>query len=436
MSDHTLLRWSNIPEDTSLKELVRILNRRKIKLDISPGGEDEVDRTFGPGGTPGLLMDLDPNELLGIISDGNTTSYCPDATGNGNDATQSSSGQYPTMREAVLGQYPVLEFHSSRGDLLGTPLIQNICLGGTIFLVARMSGPAIEHSTLVTLEETGESKSSTTWLHVEESIFGDPPHDVLTWSLPATEVLKGASNWFVLALVVSSNSSMVTWVNGVEGVTINPDNDLDVPRNFTLGGGAVVGGSGTANFQFARALWFDSALTDTQVASEMVALQNMYNIHADGRASVLDDDLAIANTETVVVRYVAPANTLTLGTTFRVWAHSTRSGTNTATPTYRVRIGDTTLTGNVAASLTGVGDATADPRWVMGEVTIRSVGSSATVIGGMVEAQNAVVPAVNTLSSTVTFDSTEANYVELTFQSGHADNTYTFRAAGVEVVRR
>lgn len=427
--------WERVSTKLSLPELIELLNVRRVPLNL---GGTSASNTTGPGGTPGLLMDLDPNELVGLFNDGDTVSRCPDATGNGNHATQSTSSQWPTFREAVLGQYPVLEFDSTNGDLLRTPEIQNPgASGGTIFLVARMNGAPIEHSTLVTLEEAGESRSSTRWLHVEESIFGDPPHDVLTWSDPATEILTQASQWFVLGLNIQSQSVMYPWVNGIKGTVINPHDDINTTAlAFVLGGGTTVGGSGTANFQFARALWFDSAISDTEMAAESQALMNLYNIQTDGKSSMLNDDVAIANTETVVVRYVCPANTLTVGTTFRVFAYSTRAGTNTASPTYRVRIGSTTLTGNVAASLTGISSATAGDRYCVGEVTIRSIGSSGSVIGGMREGQDAVAAAVDALTSTVAVDTTASKYVELTFQSGHADNTYTFRVAGVELVRR
>lgn len=144
---------------------------------------------------------------------------------------------------------------------------------------------------------------------------------------------------------------------------------------------------------------------------------------------------AIANTETVITSYTAAANTLVAGTSFRVSAFMTRAGTNAATPVYRVRVGPTTLTGNIAATLTGIAEASGPlPRVIHGLVTVRSAGAGGTVIGGMVEAGNTAAT-TGVATGTVAVDTTVQNLVELTLISGHASNTYTVQTALIERVR-
>ncbi len=143
--------------------------------------------------------------------------------------------------------------------------------------------------------------------------------------------------------------------------------------------------------------------------------------------------VAVANVETVVVACVIPAGTLVAGATYRVTAWYTRVGSNGATPTIRIRIGPTTLTGNAAASLTGIGSGVAS-RVTTGMITIRTTGAGGSAIGAMSEIQSAVAPVVSAAAATVAVDTTVQNRLELTFISGNVANTYTFQVAAIERV--
>lgn len=149
------------------------------------------------------------------------------------------------------------------------------------------------------------------------------------------------------------------------------------------------------------------------------------------QASSRTSNVGIANTETVVLSYTATADELRAGTTFRFKAFCTQTGTNVATPTIRVRVGTTTLTGNIAATLTGVTGATADPSIIEGLVTVRTGGAGGTVIGGLAQTKNGVLAAVNMLTATVAVDTTVANLIELTLISGNAANTYNVQVAEI-----
>lgn len=145
-------------------------------------------------------------------------------------------------------------------------------------------------------------------------------------------------------------------------------------------------------------------------------------------------DAAIANTETVVVSLLFPADGLVAGATYAFKAFATRAGTQSSSCIIRIRIGTITLTGNIAATLTPPAHGAASPIEIDGLITIRTVGSGGTALGslrctvhlGAVTVTSAISPA----TATVAVDTTAANQkIELTFISGHNNNTYTFRNA-------
>lgn len=145
-------------------------------------------------------------------------------------------------------------------------------------------------------------------------------------------------------------------------------------------------------------------------------------------------DLAIANTETVVVSKVFAADDLTAGATFIFRAFATRAGTQSAAPIIRIRIGTTTLQGAIAATLTPPVDTLAVGSEIEGMVTIRSVGSGGTALGSLKRtvhlAAATITASLGITAAPVTVNTTLANQrLELTFISGHASNTYTFRNA-------
>lgn len=152
---------------------------------------------------------------------------------------------------------------------------------------------------------------------------------------------------------------------------------------------------------------------------------------------------AIANTETVVTSYSAAASAMAAGTTFRITAFGRlTSGGTPGSSIFRCRIGTTTLTGNIAATLTmaNATSVTAGPFTVTILVTVRTAGGSGTVIGnvqviGGVTAAFTAAASVSATSSTVVVDTTAAKLVELTYISGNAGTTATFENAVLEQVR-
>lgn len=154
---------------------------------------------------------------------------------------------------------------------------------------------------------------------------------------------------------------------------------------------------------------------------------------------------AIANTETVVMSAATLANALnTIGATIRITGAGTiTTGATPGSSIFRFRVGPTTLTGVIAATVTVINTAaiTAQPFRLEGEFHVRATGASGTIFGDMiVYCGNTVTGAFTTLNAlagttaTVSPDLTAANKVELTYISGNAGSTATFGTGTIEVV--
>lgn len=150
-------------------------------------------------------------------------------------------------------------------------------------------------------------------------------------------------------------------------------------------------------------------------------------------AAAVSADQAIANTETVVLALAFAANELVAGSIYRFEAWLTRAGTTSASPVIRIRIGPTTLIGNIAATLTPPADTLAVGQKIEGIIEIRTAGSGGTALGSLVRdvhlAAVTISPAYGISTATVAVDTTVAQRIELTFISGNAGNTYTVRNA-------
>lgn len=158
---------------------------------------------------------------------------------------------------------------------------------------------------------------------------------------------------------------------------------------------------------------------------------------ADGIVSAA----AIANTETLVVGGSMLANFMAIGTSFRIRAYGRlTSGLTAGSSIFRCRIGTTTLTGNIATSLTIANNAsqTNAPFVVDMLVTVRTDGSSGTVIGntwvaGGVTGAFTTGDDISAISSTVAVDTTATKRLELTYISGNAGTTATFENAVISI---
>lgn len=166
-------------------------------------------------------------------------------------------------------------------------------------------------------------------------------------------------------------------------------------------------------------------------------------IGRDALARLIAPTAAIANAETVVLSFTMPANQFRTGTTLRFRGSGISSATGAvAGSTFRVRVGTTTLTGTIPASLTGTSAiGTNIPFAIEALVTVRSNGAAGTIIGVVIYNSNAPTGNLNTtiavgqVTTAVALDTTAAKLVEFTYISGAAGTTTTFHNAVWEVVK-
>ena len=153
---------------------------------------------------------------------------------------------------------------------------------------------------------------------------------------------------------------------------------------------------------------------------------------------------AIGNSETKLVQYIIPANTLQVGSTFRVTLYGTCTPANSATSNIRVRIGTAGSSSDVAAvnlAPTSATTGTNVPFSVVMMVTVRSTGASGTVDGnGMLTnfsygtgiESNGV--GVGTPIAGATVNTTVSNIIHVSYVTSNNSTKSTFQIATIEAI--
>lgn len=258
-------------------------------------------------------------------------------------------------------------------------------------------------------------------------------------------------------LTNASASSVAGIALGVNGSSATAGNQLlsslTIPANglATLCDGILRVYDATGSIQSTAAFPFDStaaAVTTPLAASTAgTALTAAHRDHTHqspgGIASIVAASAAIVNVEAQVVGATVPANLMQAGTTFRVtFGGKVTTLTSPGNLVLKVRLGTTTLTGNIAATITAALTASITGQNFFGQflVTVRTAGASGTVVGqGVVHGTNVSTGAFTTLNvvgittSSVALDTTAIKIVELTAVTGAADASVTVENASVAV---
>ena len=139
-------------------------------------------------------------------------------------------------------------------------------------------------------------------------------------------------------------------------------------------------------------------------------------------------------TETQLVGATIPTTFLVAGTTFMIIADGTIStkSSSVGTATFNVRIGTTTLTGNIATTVapTLTTSLSATPWHAEFLITVVTGGSSGTIRGngfvmGLLGASSAFVFKGTGTTGTVAIDCTASNLIELNFIWGTSNSSNT-----------
>lgn len=174
---------------------------------------------------------------------------------------------------------------------------------------------------------------------------------------------------------------------------------------------------------------------------------NLSNVASSSyAASIASASGAISNTETQVVGLSVPALTLLVGTSFHIHAAgNVTTSTSPGADTFRIRIGTSSLSGNIAVSVapTPTASVSTQPFTLDAWVTVRTTGTSGSIIGDIqifdggslttgafTLAENGAVP-----TSTVVVDTTAVKILELTFISGASTSSITFQTAFIQLVK-
>lgn len=249
-----------------------------------------------------------------------------------------------------------------------------------------------------------------------------------------------ATSAAVLYTVPDSNSAVIesivlanTTGTAVSGVILYLSGTT---ASNQITGSITIPANGTARFT-------DAGVQITDGSGNAYATAS--TVTANGIASIVTASAAVADTETKIVSATLAANSVVAGATYLITAAGV--GTTSTSPgsgTFRVRLGPTTLTGNIGTSIAVpfVASITAQPFYLMATVTVRTAGASGTLIGEMkvsgTHITTGLTTSLNNISSTVAtvaVDTTAANLLELTFVSGAATASCTFHVAQIVVVK-
>jgi hypothetical protein len=226
-------------------------------------------------------------------------------------------------------------------------------------------------------------------------------------------------------------------------------------NTFSYSTATAAGAASTAVRTDATLAIFDAtipAVTTPAVLSvtgaAAVAARRDHGHQSPGGVAALLTTVAIANTETQVLQFSIPANFMQAGTSFKIRAFGTATtGGTPGTPTARARVGTTSLTGNVAASVAPTvvrASASNAPFVVEVDATVYTAGAGGTIIG-RISIYGDVGDAIFSISgiggevvtgvptATVAVDTTATKLIELTFISGAAGDTWTFRGCVIAV---
>ncbi len=233
----------------------------------------------GPGGSPGLLIHLQPDKLIETFSDDDSTGFLPDVSGHGHHAWQGNRAKWPIIKADTLNGHTVLEYHGFLSDAFGTAfylITEDFTApssGTTWFNVLRRLGGGNEAGYIFGFA----SEAGGDPIGNNLSTYGWTGGGGLKWGSGTGEItIDGAypdtgGPWVLHTTRYNSPSSQDHWLNDVYIGNRNPDPSAEAVQAVMLGRG-VTG-------QMADTWGFDGPLTDGQVANEQAAINAIFNIY-------------------------------------------------------------------------------------------------------------------------------------------------------------
>ncbi len=307
-------------------------------------------------------------------------------------------------------------------------------------------GSTVDAGGLVTPQTLNQGQLAAT----NTLVYGVPSG---VWAIVTAIFLTNTSSSPVTGIALALNGSAATAGNQlISSITI-PANGLAT----LIDGKLTVYDSGGNIYQTSTSTSFDATLpavtvpaTLTGIAGTAATAARRDHQHQSpgGIASIIAASAGLNTVETRVVGATAPIGLFKAGTVLAIIAYGTLTSTVDNVCTFNLRIGPTTLTGVIPATLAAhpgnSGTTTTAPFVLTAWITIRTVGASGTAYGfGEVVSRPTGAAVTQALAeanalftpANVTVDTTAANEVELTFVSAGTTSTATFQGAVITVVK-
>jgi hypothetical protein len=163
-----------------------------------------------------------------------------------------------------------------------------------------------------------------------------------------------------------------------------------------------------------------------------------------GLAALTAATAGINTTETAVLTATLAANTLKVGTSFRIYATGVCTSSVANASNFRVRIGTAGTSADAVAVVitpTAAASGTAIPFFADFLVTVRSIGSSGSILGSGVLTNNGVTgvsaaaAVVAQTTATVTVNTTVQNIIQISYVAAAATTTCTFHNAAITLAK-
>lgn len=274
LTSKTFVWWDNVSERTTLPELIRLINKRRVKLDLGEG--DELEIGTGPADLPNCLLWWRAHDLLLTKVDSDEVAFIPDATGNAKHGTQATAGRFPLFKTNILNGYPVLEFPTNN-DYLTSPDCVQPTTGTTVYLVTRIL-TNVAYGGIQSFAQTGATDGD------EGAALKDENTTHFWWGVNSTTAsdkeltTSTITDWNVVTLNFLDTSNLSIYFNNALDSTFNPNTTIEGSNLCRMVIGAV-NGSGVyygANCQIAEVVWFGDPHNAIQMGQVTDFLTNKY----------------------------------------------------------------------------------------------------------------------------------------------------------------
>jgi hypothetical protein len=218
--------------------------------------------SFTPSDIPGLQLWLEASAITGLADNAPLTTW-PDSSGNGRDATQSTAGNKPLYKTAILSGQPVVRFDATDDRMATASIAHGVGAGDfTWVVVARVTNAAANYSPIM----ANGSFAPALYFHDNRiNLYWAADH---SW----TNTVTADNTWYTI-LVSRSGTDVSLRLNGADdGVPFSLNNNMAnavMHLGFDGSGGALGGDE-------AELLFYDTALDATQTANIEGYLRSKY----------------------------------------------------------------------------------------------------------------------------------------------------------------